>query len=234
MNKSNVRKPIDALVYPKVARLEKSIRLLGNLSRKRLLNIGCKEGWLESYIVHNNIDVKAVHSIDVVDYGSPRGRSKIIFSLESVLKLQRVKKHWFDIAAFFEVMEHLPAGSELLALKNINRALRSGGRLCLSTPYSSFFGNLLDPAYWCIGHRHYTQRRVRHLLQQAGFMVVQMEVRGGFGESFGMLCYYFSRHVLRRRKMCANCFQKSRRKEYLSAHAGFFNLFVIAEKIRDV
>ena len=104
----------------------------------------------------------------------------------------------FEAAVFSEVMEHLP-GSPLPALEEIHRVLRPGGVLVLSTPNARslrerllvglrllFWRSLEPPAdfhrrmrlrgeeAYTIHHRVYTAEEVRWLLEQAGFVGVQV------------------------------------------------------------
>jgi SAM-dependent methyltransferase len=78
----------------------------------------------------------------------------------------------FDAAICLEVLEHLPEPS--LALKELHRTLRPGGRLYFSVPMS-----------W---HQHqkphdyyrYTSFGLQYLLDQAGFEVEQLRPTGGY------------------------------------------------------
>jgi SAM-dependent methyltransferase len=75
----------------------------------------------------------------------------------------------FDLVSSIEVIEHLPDGSEEPFLNEIFRVLRPGGHLLLTTP-----SHLVPlPA---THFRHYTQDRLRHLLEEAG-----LEIAGWLG-----------------------------------------------------
>lgn len=89
----------------------------------------------------------------------------------------------FSVVVFSEVLEHLPRGTELRAFREIHRVLKPGGILVLSTPSAEgLWGKLYtitDPAFWTIGHRHYTEDALRRLLDCSGFTIDWLTKRGG-------------------------------------------------------
>lgn len=61
----------------------------------------------------------------------------------------------FDVVSMFDVLEHLPAGSDFV-LHKTNKVLNiKYGLLLASVPNNYFIIKLLDPAYFLVGHRHY-------------------------------------------------------------------------------
>lgn len=128
------------------------------------LNIGCKQTRLG--------DVR----LDITGNPDVKG---------SVLALP-FRSDAFSIAIFSEVLEHIPLGTETHALGEIRRILRDQGSLILSTPSSEGgWGKIyrtFDPAFWAIGHRHYTNAEVKRFLDETGFFVDEMTRRGGFKE----------------------------------------------------
>jgi len=175
-----------------------------------------------------------MHSFDIKDYKFPKLGKRIKFRVDSVLDMKKYFGANFDIAAFYEVIEHLPKKTELIALQNINKSLKRGGILCLSTPNRSFFSNLLDPACYIMGHRHYSKEQIKIMLNKSGFVVVKNEIKGGFGELFSMIFYYIFKHLLRSRKLGLNLFEKRKEYEYGLDYNGFANIFIVARKARDL
>ncbi len=216
-------------------RLRKSIEILGDLRRKKIINVGCKGAWLESYLSNKKIPLKEMHSFDIEDYDFPKLDKKFHFSIDSALDMKKFEGKNFDVATFFEVIEHIPKNTELIALRRINKSLKIGGKLFLSTPNKSFFSNILDPAWWLIGHRHYSAKQLTSFMEKSGFKVIKSDVRGGFAELIFMNSYYLFKNIFRTKKFGKNLFRNKRNRDYLEkSRKGFATIFIIAEKIRDV
>ncbi len=92
----------------------------------------------------------------------------------------------FDVALFFEVIEHLL--DVPTALRALHRVLRPGGLLYLSTPYHGLAKNLALAALAFDHHfdpvgphiRFFTVRSLTRLLRQAGFRVERHRCLGRF------------------------------------------------------
>jgi SAM-dependent methyltransferase len=208
----------------------RSLRCAEMLSTKgkSILDVGCSYGWLQKYHLKNGakktigIDTDRV-KINLVSKLVPKAE----FRVGSALKLE-FKNNSFDNVAFFEVIEHIPSGTEEEALKEIYRVLKPSGVLALSTPLNSFWSQLLDPA-WYFGHRHYGSDDLKVLLKKVGFKKVDISYGGGFWELFGMLNLYFSKWILRRDMLFKDTFETNRNKEY-ERKDGFVTLFIKAHK----
>jgi 2-polyprenyl-3-methyl-5-hydroxy-6-metoxy-1,4-benzoquinol methylase len=99
---------------------------------KKLLDIGCGEGVLLEYAQKQGFDVMGVEcSKKAVDYISKKGFDAVCLDIEDGLPF----KEEFDIAIATELIEHLYDFYKFLA--NVNKCLRKGGLLFLSTPNSS-------------------------------------------------------------------------------------------------
>jgi len=103
----------------------------------------------------------------------------------------------FDAVCLFDVIEHLPRGSEEQALQEASRVLRPPCKLYFSTPYASPLHTPLDPV-WLAGHRHYRRPTIRRLLESAGLKVDRMFVAGGLIECLDLLRLLVYKHVLHR------------------------------------
>lgn len=83
----------------------------------------------------------------------------------------------FDYATSFEVIEHLLQPDELLA--GAHDALKSGGHLALTTPYHGILKNVAIALLGFERHfdvrgahiRFFTDRSLRHMVSEAGFVV---------------------------------------------------------------
>jgi SAM-dependent methyltransferase len=159
----------------------------------RLLDIGCSSGWLAPLVMgkvseYVGLD-RAVGTGDGID-------SRITLVPGSALELP-FEADQFDSACLFDVIEHLPKGTELTALQEAHRVLRTGGRLYLSTPHASWLHTPLDPV-WLFGHRHYRRKTVRSLLNTAGFEIDRLFVAGGAVEGLDHLRLLAYKHLLKR------------------------------------
>jgi len=161
-----------------------------------LLDIGCSSGWIAPYLMkrgianYKGVDVNAVPRDETGATGS-------ISIVEGSALALPFEDHSFEAACLFDVIEHLPKGAELVALKEANRILVPGGRLYFSTPHASMLHTPLDPG-WYFGHRHYRRSTVREFLESAGFHVEKLFVSGGLAECLEYVRHLFYRRVLYR------------------------------------
>ncbi len=189
-----------ALAYPLAVGSE--VKLVGRVKEcadlvapgRRLLDIGCSSGWLASLVLE-----KGFHQyigIDRVIVGSPAAETKVSFVEGSALHLP-FDDGSFDTVCLFDVIEHLPRGTERNIMREIHRVLEGGGKLYFSTPHASPVHTLLDPV-WLLGHRHYRRRTIRTLLQSADFVVDRIFVAGGVVEALDHIRLLAYRHALHR------------------------------------
>ena len=160
----------------------------------RLLDIGCSSGWLAQFVMAKGFTNYV--GIDRVIVGSERAGPGTQFVAGSVFVLPFADES-FDAACLFDVIEHLPKGSELRALREVRRILSDGGRLYFSTPHASALHTPLDPV-WLLGHRHYRRSTIRRLLASAGFEIDKLFVAGGVAESLDHMRLLMYKHLLQR------------------------------------
>jgi SAM-dependent methyltransferase len=163
---------------------------------QRLLDIGCSSGWLSSVAAskgfRNYVGIdRAIVAAESPDQGNS-------FVEGSVLNLP-FREESFDAVCLFDVIEHLPRGSEDRALREIHRVLETNGKLYFSTPHASPIHTPLDPV-WFLGHRHYRRATVRHLLTSANFAVERLFVAGGIVEELDHLRLLTYKHLFRRQQ----------------------------------
>jgi SAM-dependent methyltransferase len=89
-----------------------------------------------------------------------------------------LREGYFSSVVLADAIEHLPAGSEPRALSELRRVLRPGGWLLLSAPNDRPWLCWTDPAYWWLGHRHYTAVALSRLVKEAGFRVQRSGTTG--------------------------------------------------------
>ena len=177
-------------------RLEGRVRECANMVQTggRLLDIGCSSGWMAPVALSRGF--KEYVGVDRVIVGDERAIPGASFVEGSIFSLPFSDKS-FDSACLFDVIEHLPKGTESAALREAYRVLSLNGKLYFSTPHASPLHAPLDPA-WYLGHRHYSRASVRRLLQSAGFSVDRMFVAGGIIECLNHIRLLLFKHVVHR------------------------------------
>jgi SAM-dependent methyltransferase len=159
-----------------------------------ILNVGASIGWFERHALQNGartvtaVDVRT-ENLDVARSFAPGGT----FVDGSVLDLP-FDADSFDAVTMFDVLEHVPPGTEVRALQEIRRVLRPPGVLGLSTPHRHWLSTYLDPAFY-FGHRHYSRAELRVFLEQAGFFIESEKTCGRTFDQLDLLLYYVWRHI---------------------------------------
>lgn len=166
-----------------------SVSLVRATPGSSILDIGCSSGWLAAAIA----DKRTVVGVDVsVAAAGSHSRTTVLTGDARALPFT---DRSFDTAVLFEVLEHVPSGSELRVLSEARRVLRPGGVFLLSTPNRHPLGILLDPAWWLRGHRHYSIARIECLLKQAGFEEISLWTTGGMREALYVPAFYLFKRL---------------------------------------
>lgn len=195
---------------------------------KKILNIGSWTGPYElliykyaSSITSTDIERKALKTLKK---NLPKVRAVRAFSHKLPFK-----NNEFDVVTFWDVIEHIPIGYELATLWEINRVLKQGGYLFLATVAKNFWSDLLDPAYYLSGHRHYTKDQLTTMLKDAHFETEKIVQTGSFFSSFYALCFYFFKHILRMKMPYISWVEK--RMERSIASPGYIQIAIRANKV---
>ena len=121
-----------------------------------------------------------------------------LFVSGSVLSLS-FQNSSFDLVTLSEVIEHLPRNSEVTSLREINRVLRSKGKIFLTTPNMNPISICADPAYFFFGHRHYSVDKLRAMLESADFRIISILHCGGFFQVFNGFLAVAYKYFLKRK-----------------------------------
>ena len=214
-------------------RLRRSVELLDIEKNDRILNVGCKDAWLEELAKYR---CKKIIGIDINTEAISRNNKKIKnknvkFLRVDITEKTSFKNRSFDKVCFLDVIEHLPQGTEGNALKEINRVLKEDGVLILSTPNNNPFCKFTDPGYWVLGHRHYSPDFIRGLLKKNDFEIEHLEVNGRWIELITLpffAFFWFLKYDIPFKKF----FDQVIDKEY-NGH-GWYTIMIKARKVRDV
>jgi SAM-dependent methyltransferase len=213
-------------------RVKHSIELIdAQPPARQYLDVGCRNGWVEWHVARRLS--RNITAIDINEANVSLARRNVPEAhmlVASVLTLPFADAS-FDAALMFDVIEHLPARSETKALREVYRVLEPGGWFILSTPYAHPVSKALD-LMWYLGHRHYSERRLRELCADAGFAVEDYHVRGGLWELGTMILHHFFKHLLHAEVPFKDTLEDQRDREYLQMGQGIGTAFMLARKPR--
>lgn len=218
------QKPTDELN----ARLEFSTKFVkeSSIKNKKVLDIGCGFGWFELNVLERGVGQVVGIEISKEDLKAARliKDKRAIFKVGGALKLP-FDDNYFDTVVAWEVIEHIPKDTENQMFKEVQRVLRKDGVFYLSTPYDSFWSKYLDPAWWLIGHRHYSKEKLVSLGKENDLDVKDVYIKGRYWSLIGLLNMYFSKWVLRRGQLFLDYCKKKENHDYQTS-SGFMGIFV--------
>ncbi len=136
---SNKRYSRKALYYGMPARREiKLLELIGNVTDKKILDVGCASGYFGGKLERMGAKVTGIDSS-----GSAIRKAKRIMTNALVVDLNEknvpLESNSFDIIVASEVIEHLI--NPLNTLNELNRILKKNGMLLVTTPNLMYWGN---------------------------------------------------------------------------------------------
>lgn len=211
------------------ARLKFSNKLVDttDIRNKKVLDIGCGFGWFELNALKK--DVKQIAGIEISPLDLKTAKENIrdkraSFKIGGALKLP-FKDNYFDTVVAWEVIEHIPKNTEDKMFKEVYRVLKNKGTFYLSTPYGSFISKYLDPAYWIIGHRHYSKEKLINLGDKSGFEVSEIYLKGRWWGLINLLNLYIAKWIFRRGPFFEDKLIAKEDREY-KLNKGFMGIFV--------
>jgi len=200
-----------------------------DIKGKRLLDVGCGYGWFELNALKRNC--KRIVGIEVSDSDLETARKhiknkKVFFRVGSAIDLP-FKSNSFDTVVSWEVIEHIPKNMEKKMFQEIYRVLKHGGVFYLSTPNNNFLSNMFDPAWWLIGHRHYSKEQILNLSKKY-FSLSKFTTRGKWWDIVSILNLYISKWVFRRKPFLKDFINKLNNRDYKTK--GYVGLYVKLKK----
>jgi ubiquinone/menaquinone biosynthesis C-methylase UbiE len=196
------------------------------IKNKTVLDVGCGFGWNES--VFSKYSPKKIIGVDsseeTLDIARKFKHHACSFKKASALELP-FKDNTFDTVMSWEVLEHIPKNTEEKMFSEIFRVLKPSGNFFLSTQHRNFFSTVLDPAWWFVGHRHYSTKKIRELSDKTGFKINRIYVKGGFFTIIRIVNMYTSKWILRKPPLYNSFFVKRTHVEY-NREKGVVNIFL--------
>jgi len=163
--------------------LYKSLCEAKKYTKGRLLDVGCGQKPYEKFF---SDFVTEYIGIDLPQSKSANKLPKKADIYHDINKGLPFGNEFFDTVLCTEVLEHVPEPSSLI--KEINRVLKKGGHLILSTPQC--WGLHEEP---CDYYR-YTKYGLKYLVEKNGFELIFIEKRGGLwvmvGQRMSSLIHY--------------------------------------------
>ncbi len=198
-----------------------------DLKDKRVLDIGCGFGWFELSAL--KLGVKEIIGIepsekDLQTAKNTIVKNNVIFMQGSATDLSFEDKS-FDTVISWEVIEHIPKKSENKMFAGIRRILKEEGVFYLSSPNNHVVANILDPAWWLMGHRHYSYKSLLSYAKENNFKVESCCIMGGWWQIVGILDFYISKWIFRRRLFFED-FLNNRIESEFNNNRGFVNIFI--------
>ncbi len=197
------------------------------IKNKKVLDIGSWTGPYETLIYNL---AKEITAVDVEEKALKVLKKNLpdVVCVKAYSHKLPFKVEMFDVVTFWDVIEHIPVGYEPRTLAEINKVLKKNGYLFLATVNKNFWSDLLDPAFWLAGHRHYTEKQLVEMLKDAGFRVEEVKKTGSFISSFYALSFYFFKHILRTKMPTIPYIERKMEKDISSP--GFIQIAIRAKK----
>lgn len=198
-----------------------------NINSKKVLDIGCGFGWFELNALKKGVE--EIDGIEISELDLKPAKQNIkdkraAFKIGGALKLP-FKDKYFDTVVAWEVIEHIPKNTEDKMFKEVHRVLKKGGVFYLSTPYNSFWSTYFDPAWWLIGHRHYSKEKLIDLGDKNGFEASEIYIKGGWWGLINLLNLYIAKWIFRRGPFYEGKLIVKEDREY-KLSKGFMGIFI--------
>lgn len=197
------------------------------IQNKKVLDVGCWTGQFEQLAIQTtkqmvgiDPDIHAIRFAKTIVKG-PR------FLKGTATKLQ-FKNSSFDVVTFLDVIEHIPADTEIVCLKEIARVLKPNGIIILSTNNKHPIAILFDPAFWGFGHRHYSTDELEHMLGKSGFSVLRVVKSGGFWRITAFVLDMVAKHIFRFKLVYPQSIQRKIANDFKPG--GIMTIHVVARK----
>lgn len=195
---------------------------------KVVLDVGCWTGQFERLAYKSAKKMVAIDSNPEAISFAKKKLPDVKFIVTKADKLP-FSSSYFDSVFLMDVLEHVPKGSEKEVLRQIHRVIKPGGILIISTPNKHLLSILLDPAYFLIGHRHYSVKEISKMLTETGFKIKKKRFVGNLSGLIYSIISLFFKYTLGFEPKYLQKAHAFLLKEH--AKEGFSHLFVIAEAI---
>lgn len=198
------------------------------IQKKKVLDIGCWTGQLERLMGQQTKELVGLEPNNKAVSVAKKVTPSVSFLVGTAEKLP-FKKNSFDTVIFLDVIEHIPAQTELICLKEIYRVLKPKGILILSTNYKHLIGVLFDPSFWVFGHRHYGKDELKNMLTQTGFDTKRVITSGGFWRIATFNISMIAKHIFKMKLKYPKEIKKKILEDFRPG--GVVSIHIVAQKL---
>jgi ubiquinone/menaquinone biosynthesis C-methylase UbiE len=206
------------------------------ITGKKLLDVGCWTGNFISLLKSERTETAGIDIEEKVLRFAKKRLPGVFFICGTALNMP-FREGYFDIVACWDVIEHLPQKEDSALLFEINKVLKNGGFLLLSTMNGNLLGRLLDPAYFLIGHRHYSEEYLGRLFAKSGFIIEKIYYTTGVVSMLDGILFLIFKHLLRIKKPPSKFIEAIKEKEFSCAEGKskfLFRSHFILKKLHNV
>jgi 2-polyprenyl-3-methyl-5-hydroxy-6-metoxy-1,4-benzoquinol methylase len=162
--------------------LKPLLKILGEKKERKILDLGCGNGWLVNYLIEQGYDAYGTDaSISGIEIAGKKNKNRFFIQDLSKNDLPpELEDVQFNTIISTEVIEHLYQPKEYLDLCKKILAKNGGGELILTTPYHGYLKNVvlslsgkMDKHFtvlWDGGHiKFWSRKTLTGLLAEKGF-----------------------------------------------------------------
>lgn len=198
----------------------------------RILEIGCGTG-TNIYLIDGDNTVGVDFQFNALATAK-KFCKRADFVVASAFDLP-FKDESFDSICIWGLLEELTVGTEMNALREANRIMRSGSNLMLSAYNKSVISKIFDPAVLLYGLRQYDFKNIIDLLNMNEFSVIEHIIKGGRNTLLANNILLVYKHILHKKDgKIKRYFDQKSKKEFNSEESGKLYSFVVAKKLRNV
>ena len=116
------------------------LEVLGDIRGRRILDLGCGEGWNTRIVAKKGANVTGVDfSVRLIDYAAlqeKKDKLGIDYLVLDACNLHKFKRNSFDIVICFMALQDIDNYQD--AIKEVHRVLKKGGRFVFAVPHPCF------------------------------------------------------------------------------------------------
>jgi len=175
------------------------------------LDIGFGRGNLETKIIKEKLNIE-IYGVDISPKAVKNAEKELkgFFYVSNIFKLP-FNKYFFDIVAILDVLEHIEKDRIMVALKEVARVLKKGGRLVISIPLNENLETLVKEGENYNAHmREYTYDILAKELKNADFRIIDKKFLYAFAKYYKLKTFLMNFFPWLRKPnlLIVNCIKK--------------------------